>query len=358
MGVFGFRRRAARIAPSEIQAARRAGGFAGIIAAVVVAAVTGAAAQTPVKFSLDNRFEGPSAPFLVGIDRGFYRDEGLNVTIDSATGSRDAIARVASGRYDLGLGDINALIKFRDQNPGAPVRAVFMVYNRPAFSIVTRKSRGVTSPKDLEGKKLGAPPADSAFAQWKIFVQANGIDASKVAIEDVGTPVREPMLAAGQLDAITGASFSSYVNLKDRGVPADDMVVLLMADYGVELYGHAIIVNAQFAAAHPDAVKGFLRAFLKSLRSTAKDPSAAVDSVLRRNDAARKEVELERLNMALRDNILTPEVRTDGLGSVAGARFDKAIDQIGLTYDFRTRPKGADIFDSSALPPAPDRMAD
>jgi NitT/TauT family transport system substrate-binding protein len=332
-----------------------AGGIAGVVAAF---AVTAAAAQMPVKFSLDFRFEGPSAPFLVGIDKGFYRDEGLNVAIDSAAGSPEAIVRVASGRYDMGFGDINALIKFRDQNPGMPVRAVFMVYNRPPFSIVTRKSRGVTSPKDLEGKKLGAPADDSAFAQWKIFLQTTGIDGSKVAVEDVGAPIREPMLAAGQLDAIIGASFSSYVNLKDRGVPLEDMVLLMMADYGVDLYGHAIIVNPEFASARPEAVKGFLRAFLKSLKSTAKDPPTAVESVIRRNDTARKDVELERLKMALRDNILTPETRVGGLGNVDGARFDKAIDQIALTYEFRTRPKGADIFDSSLLPPVADRMAD
>jgi NitT/TauT family transport system substrate-binding protein len=347
MGVFGFRR------------PRIACGIAGMAAGLLAAAaVTGAAAQTPVKFSLDHRFEGPSAPFLVGIDQGFYRDEGLNVAIDGAADSPEAIARVASGRYDMGFGDINAVIKFRDQNPATPVRAVFMVYNRPPFSIVTRRSRGVTLPKDLEGKKLGAPAADSAFAQWKIFVHANGIDASKVAIEDVGAPIREPMLAAGQLDAITGASFSSYVNLKDRGVPAGDVVVLMMADYGVDLYGHAIIVNPQFAAAHPDAMKGFLRAFLKSLKSTARDPAAAIESVLRRNDAARRDVELERLNMALRDNILTPQARAGGLGGVDEARFDRAIDQIALTYEFRIRPKGADIFDPSALPAAADRTAD
>jgi NitT/TauT family transport system substrate-binding protein len=316
------------------------------------------ATQTLVKFGLDHRIEGPAAPFLVGIDQGYYRGEGLDVAIDSAADSTEAITRVASGRYDMGVGDINALIKFRDQNPGTPVRAVFMVYNRPPFSIVTRRSRGVTAPKDLEGKKLGAPAADSAFAQWKIFVHANGIDESRVAIEDVGAPVREPMLAAGQLDAITGASFSSYVNLKDRGVPIDDVVVLMMADYGVELYGHAIIVNARFAAAHPDAVKGFVRAFLKALRRTAKDPAAAVESVLQRNGAARRDVELERLTMALRDNILTPQVRAGGLGGVDGARLDKTIDQIALTYAFRARPKGADIFDPSALPPAADRMAD
>src|SRR5690606_35086653 len=162
---------------------------------------------------------------------------------------------------------------FRDANPNVPIKAIYMVYNKPAFAIVGRKSRGVTGPKDLEGKKLGAPSADGAYAQWKIFVQANGIDASKVTIENVGFPVREPMLAAGQVDAITGFSFSSFINLKDRGVPVDDITVMLMADYGVNLYGNAIIVNPKFAAEKPEAVKAFLRAFVKSMKETVKNPS-------------------------------------------------------------------------------------
>ena len=348
MGFFGFVR--SLIRPPLVTCAA-----AGIL---VATAVNTAAAQTSIKFSLDFKFEGPSAPFLIGIDKGYYQAEGLDVTIDTAAGSIEPIMRVASGAYDMGFGDINTLIKFRDQNPNMPIKAVFMVYNRAPFSIVARKSRGVTIPKDLEGKKLGAPAADGAFAQWKIFAQANGIDASKVAVENMGFPVREPMLAAGQVDAITGFSFSSYINLKDRGVPLDDIVVLLMADYGVDLYGNAIIVNPKFATDHPDAVKGFLRAFLKALKSTVKDPSAAVESVIKRNDAAKKDVELERLNMALHDNILTPEARADGLGAVDAARLDKAIDQIALTYEFKAKPKGTDIFDSSSLPPAADRMAD
>src|SRR5690606_33770371 len=121
-----------------------------------------------------------------------------------------------------------------------PMMAVFMVYNRPSFAILGRRSRGIATPKDLEGKKLGAPAADSAYAYWPIFVQVNGIDASKVTIENVGVPVREPMLAAGQVDAITGLSFSSFINLKSKGVPVNDIAVLLMADHGVELYGNAI----------------------------------------------------------------------------------------------------------------------
>jgi NitT/TauT family transport system substrate-binding protein len=336
-------------------------GRAGLMVAVALAAVSishAATAQTAIKFSLDFKFEGPSAPFVVAIDKGYFKAEGLDVTIDSAGGSLEPINRVASGTYDMGFGDINSLIKFRDANPSAPLKAVFMLYNKPAFSIVGRKSRGVSAPKDLEGKKLGAPPPDGAYAQWPIFTQANGIDASKVTIVSVGFPVREPMLAAGEVDAITGFSFSSFINLKDRGVPASDITVLLMADYGVNLYGNTIIVNPKFAAEKPEAVKSFLRAFLKGLQETVKNPAGSVDSVLKRNDVAKKDVELERLQIALKDNILTPEVKANGYGTVDMARLDKSIDQIALTYQFKNaKPKGADIFDTSFLPADADRKA-
>jgi len=330
--------------------ARAAAGALFVFGVLLMAGAAGA--QTPIKFALDWKFEGPAAPFVVALDRGYYKAEGLDVTIDSGAGSLEPLNRVASGTYDMGFADINSLIKFRDANPGVLIKAVFMVYNKPPFAIVARKSRGVTLPKDLEGKKLGAPAPDGAYAQWPIFVQANGIDASKVTIENVGFPVREPMLAAGQVDAITGFSFSSYINLKDRGVPAADIVVLLMADYGVNLYGNAIIVNPKFAAEKPEAVRAFLRAFTKGLKDTVRDPAKAVDSVVKRNDVAKKDVELERLRIALKENILTPEVRANGYGAIDEARMERAIDQIGLTYKFKAaKPTAKDAFDASFLPP-------
>ncbi len=328
------------------------------VALLLVAALarSALAAETTVRMTLDFRFEGPSAPFLLPLDKGYYKAEGLNVTIDPAAGSLESIERVASGEYDMGFGDINALIKFRDTNPSTPISAVFMLYNRPPFAVIGRKSRGIAGPKDLEGKTLGAPAADGAFAQWPIFVQANSINVSKMTIENVSFPVREPMLAAGQVDAITGYSFSSYIDLKDKGVPVDDIVVLLMADYGVTLYGNAILVNSKFAAEHPDAVKGFLRAFMRGLRETIKQPSTAIESVLKRNALARKPVELERLTMAIRENIVTPEVKANGYGGIDDSRFSRAIEQIALTHKFKNaKPKPEDIFDPSFLPSVADR---
>src|SRR5262249_39443719 len=150
----------------------------------------------------------------------------------------------------------------------------------------------------------------------------------KVTIDNVSAAVREPMLAAGQLDAVFGYSFTTFFNLRDRGVAGDDLVLLPMADYGLTLYGSAIIVNTKFAAERPEAVKGFLRAFVKGLHLADKRPGDAADTLLERNDLARKETETERIRMALRDNIFTPEVKANGLGTIDPARFDAAIEQL------------------------------
>lgn len=329
------------------------------LTAVLLLSCAAASGQTPVKVSYDAKFDGQSAPFLLPLDKGYYKAEGLEVSVDPGANSAEAITRVNSGTYDIGFADINALIQFRDQNPASAPKAVFIVYNRPAYAIIARKSRGVAQPRDLEGKKLGAPLADLAFAQWKIFAKANEIDTSKVTIDNIGMPVREPMLAAGQVDAITGSSFNSFVNLKDRGVPVDDVVVFLMADYGVQLYGSAIIVNPKFAADNPDAVRAFLRAFTRGMKETVKDPSRAIDSVLKRNETAKKDVEIERLRIAIRENLVTEEVKTDGYGGIDTARFDAAIDQIAQSYEFKskTKPSAAEVFDPSFLPAAAERRA-
>jgi NitT/TauT family transport system substrate-binding protein len=322
---------------------------------MLVAAAWPAAAQTNVKFSLDGRVEGPAGLFLLPQDKGYYKAAGLDVTIDEAASASESITRVASGGYDMAFTDINALIKYRDQHPATPIKAVFMVYNKPAYAIVGRKSRGITEPKSLEGKKLGAPPTSSTFGQWPLFARLNGIDLSKVAVEAIATPVREPMLAAGQLDAVLGFSFRIYVDLKDRGVPVDDIVLLPMANYGLKLYGNAIIVHSKFAAEKPEAVRSFLQVFLRGLKEAVRRPGAAIDSVIKRDDVARKEVELERLRMAISNNIVTPEVRADGYGAVAAGRFEEAIEQLALTYTFKAKPKLEDVFDASFLPPLAER---
>jgi NitT/TauT family transport system substrate-binding protein len=328
----------------------------GLLAAVALSGAAFAQKETPVRFALDWRFEGPAAPFFVAIDKGYYKAEGLAVSIDPGAGSVEGINRVASGAYEIGFADINSLIKYRDNPRNLPVKAVMMVYDAPAFSIVSLRKNGIAKPKDLEGKVLGAPAADGAYAQWPIFVRANNIDASKVKIENIGFPVREPMLAQGRVDAIAGFWFSSYMNLKANGVKGEDIVVLHMREHGVDLYGNVLVANPDVMRHQPKVVSGFVKATIRGIQETLRDPGAAIDALMKRNPIAKRDVELERLKLSLEKNYVTPDVRRNGLGGVDMKRLERSIDQIGLTFQYTNKPKAADVFTAQYLPPREQRL--
>ena len=318
-------------------------------AATVVALTGGAMAQTSMPFALDWKFEGPAAPYFTAIDEGYFADAGLEVEITAGSGSLDAIPKVATGAFPVGFADINSLIRFLDQNPGAPVTAVMMIYDAPPFAIVGRKSLGVEEPKDLEGKVLGAPPPDGAWAQFPIFAAENDLDLETITVEPVGFPTREPMLAEGEVDAITGFSFTSFLNLARLGVPEDDISVILMADHGVDLYGNAIIVNTDWAAENEDTLEGFLSAVAEGWQDAVDDPAAVTQYLLSANPAADAELEQRRLELSIDQNVLTDWVQENGFGIVDPARLDSALEQIATTYDFQNEPT-ADVFTDQYLP--------
>ena len=313
-------------------------------------AASAATAQTEMPFALDWKFEGPAAPYFVAIDEGYFADAGLSVEITAGQGSLDAIPKVATGAFPVGFADINSLIKFLDQNPGAPVTAVMMVYDKPPFAVVGRRSQGVEAPEDLEGRVLGAPPPDGAWAQFPIFAAENDLDMEAITVEPVGFPTREPMLAEGEVDAVTGFSFSSYLNLVRLGVPEDDISTILMADHGVALYGNAVIVNTDFAEANPEAVSGFLEAVAEGWTDAIADPAAAIESLVERNPAADADLEERRLELAIEANVVTDWTRANGMGPIDPDRMAEALEQIQLTYEFETAPEAGLYFTDAYLP--------
>lgn len=337
------------------------------LAGVWTIAVSGAshvrAADEPrqpvaIQFSLDRPMDAAAAPFVMAATGGLFTAEGLAVTTNVASGSPDAIARVAAGSSDFALVDINSLIRFRDKDKqgGPAIKAVFVLFNKAPYAIIARKSRGVRALSDIEGKNLGAAEGDLSVRLWPAVARQNGIKLKHVKQSSISASVREPMLSAGQIDAVTGFSYMSGINLRDRGVPADDLAVLKFADYGSEAYGFAVIVNPALAAAKPEVVKGFVRAVIGGLNLVIKDPAGAVGEVVNRMDGGSRELELERLQSILRDYVLTTEVRRNGVGGIDSERFERSIDQVGEDFKFQKRPQASDIFDDQFLPPLNGRL--
>jgi NitT/TauT family transport system substrate-binding protein len=316
----------------------------------------GSAQPITVQFTLDRPIDAATSPFVMAGVSGLFGAEGLAVSTNIAGGSQDAIARVASGMSDLALVDINTLIRFRDKQNAAPIKAVFVLFNQAPYAIIARRSRGIRALSDVEGKSLGVAEGDLSIRLWPAVARQNGIKPASVKQSSISAAVREPMLSAGQVDAVTGFSYLSPINLRDRGVPADDLAVLRFAEYGCEAYGCAVIVNPQFAAAKPEAVKGFVRAVITGTHLSIKDPARAVAEVLGRMDNGSRELELERLRAIIRDNILTTEVKHHGIGGIDYARFERSIDQIAEDFKFQRRPTAASIFDDAFLPPQSGRV--
>lgn len=321
-----------------------------ITAGLIAAGSSLAGAATKIPFALDWKFEGPSAAFFAAIDNGHFAKADLEVEVSPGQGSLAAIPKVATGAFPLGFADINSLVQFLDQNPGAPVTAIMMIYDKPPFAIVGRKSLGINEPKDLESRTLGAPPPDGAWAQFPAFAEAADIDPDAIKVEPVGFPTREPMLAEGKVDAVTGFSFSSYLNLVRLGVPEEDISVILMADHGLALYGNAIIVNTEFAAENPDAVKGFLAAVAAGWNDVIADPAMGAKAVGERNPAADVALEQRRLELAIESNVRTDYALSNGLGGIDAERMTLALEQLGKNYEFKNAPDMSLYFSDAYLP--------
>ncbi|MFN3375865.1 MAG: ABC transporter substrate-binding protein [Burkholderiaceae bacterium] len=325
---------------------------AAALALVGVTSVAQAQSPTPIKFQLDWRFEGPSALFLLPVAKGYFKAAGLDVTVDAGNGSGGAVQRVASGSYDMGFADIAALMEFHANNPDAqnkPV-AVMMVYNNTPASVMALKKSGITKPSDLTGKKLGAPVFDAGRRAFPIFAKANNVGT--VTWTAMDPPLRETMLVRGDVDAITGFTFTSLLNLEARGAKAADVVVLPYAEHGVKLYGNAIIASPKLLKENPAVVKAFLQAFAKGAKEVIAHPAAAIEYVKARDGIVNVPLETRRLQLAIDTVINSPDARAEGFGQVNPGRLSLMASQVSDAYGTKTRVKVEDVWNGSLLPSA------
>lgn len=310
-----------------------------------------ALAQTPIKFQLDWRFEGPAALFLASTAKGYYKAAGLDVTVDAGTGSGATVTRVASGSYDMGLADMAALMEFHANNPDAPNKpvAVMMVYNNTPASVLALKKSGIAKPADLTGRKLGAPSFDAGRRAFALFAKANNV--GNVDWVSMDPPLRETMLVRGDVDAITGFSFTSLLNLEARGVKTQDIVVMPFATHGVKLYGNVIIASPKLIQSNPGAVKAFLSAFTKGAKDVMANPDPTIEYVKARDGIINVDLERRRLRLAIDAVVASPDARAEGFGTVEPGRLALMASQVSDVFGTKTRVDPKAVWSDAFLPP-------
>lgn len=333
----------------------RAGAGAAVAAATALSA-TAASADTKVRVTLDWVPQSTHGPTFIAQYEGYFKAEGLDVKIDPGKGSADAVRKLVAGTHDIGWADINAIIQYNANNPDKAIKTVMMLYEQPPFSICVMAKSPVTNPKMLVGKTLGAPVFDASYKLFPAFAQAIGIDANSVKKKNMDPRLREPMLLRGDVDAISGHIFSTVLAVKAAGYKESDLRCFMYGDNGMESYANGLAVSPAFLKAHPEAVKGFIRATYKAARDTVMRPKMAVDAVVKFQPLANPAVEADRLRLGVNCCINTPYVQKNGYGDVDMARLQRSIEQASLAYGLKKAPKAEDMFDRSYLPPKSERF--
>jgi len=323
-----------------------------LAAAVTLAAMSAAAeAQTPVKLVLDFAIQGQQSPLVLAADGGYFKRAGVDVQVDRGYGSADAVSKLSSGAYDMAFADLGVVIQFNAKQGGAvKVIDVFQVYDVAPMVMLSLKKSNITKPADLAGKRIASPPGASSRVMFPAFAAANGIDVNTVKWVDVTPQLRETLLVQGQTDATT-ALVTDLAGLKHLNITEKDLTIMRFADYGVNIYGHALITTPEFAAKHPDIVKKVVKGVAEALKASIANPSVAIAAIKKRDPLVDDELERNRLELVLKNAIVTDHVKKAGLSAIDMERMKKTAETV--TTAFKLPPvDAAAIYRPEFLPPA------
>lgn len=318
-------------------------------AALGLALAPAAHADRNLRFTANWVFEASNAPFVLAEQKGYFRDEGLNVTVDAGEGSSAVITRIASGSYQVGFGDINTVIEFNARHPDNRQRMVYMIYNRPPLAIITLKRSGIETPADLAGRVIGAPANDSAYRMFPLFAEATDLDTSAIRFENVAPNLREAMLAQGRVDAIAGFPPSALLNLLRLGVEEEDIRIFYYSDYGVPLYSNGLIVTERMIEQEPEVVEGLVRATHRGLLDSINDPAGAAQALRRKDNLINVEMEERRMRFLIENQLITPEVEELGLGAVDPERLAASLQVVVDALGLENPPTPEQVFDDRFL---------
>lgn len=248
--------------------------FAALFALSALLFLPLAAHAAEVNVTTDFGFNGRHAYFYVALDKGYYKAEGLDVTILRGQGSADAIKKVASGAAAFGFADAGSLVLARG-NDKVPVKMVAVVYATPPQAIFTLADSGIKTPKDLEGKTLADTASSSVRLLFPAFAEAAGIDAAKVTWVAADGAALSSILATKRADGI--GQFLVGEPLVEKATAPNRVTALAYKDAGLNFYSNGLIASEDVIAKDPAMVRGFVRATLKGMKEAFANPAEAAE---------------------------------------------------------------------------------
>lgn len=305
-----------------------------------------AASTTRITFRLNwvPTAEGDHAFYYMAKDLGYYKDAGLDVTIQPGSGSGDTVSRVGAGKVPLGYADTSTSLV--GMSKGANIIIVAVLQQNSMNAFWAKKGSGIQSPKDLVGKTIGAPAGDLHRVMWPAFAEANGIDPNSVKWVNVAPQAKVQTLAAGRIDATV--NFIDQKPVYEKALGKNNVVEMKWSDYGVNPYGNAIIANRDWAKQHPEALRAFLDATLKGAKWVAQHPKEAIQRETKYVSGLNTSLVTQMLDIGL-TVIDSPAVNQHGMGWVDKQRMQSTIDIVNKSFKLDHPLKVDDVYTNKYL---------
>ena len=330
-----------------------------VVAATTLLAPGTASAQVEkpaVRFSQGWLFQATQAQFPLAEAKGYWKAEGLDVTVDRGSGSQTSIQRIVANTHDIAYADVGTIVKWNAENPGKEMVIVYVAEDGFPLGAYSLKSKGITKPKDLEGKRLGAPPFDGGRQMFPVFAKVNHLDTSKITWLSMDANLREQMLARGEVDAITGFITSAVPSLNAIGVKTADIAVMRYDAYGFDGFGNAVFASKAYVEQNPKTVAAFVRGVNKAMKELIADPKAAIDALKARDGLINTEVETQRLQLYIKELLLTPNVKANGFSAVNQKKLETQIADVLEAFNVKATMTAASLYTDRFLPPKADRL--
>jgi len=317
--------------------------------------LTPALAAEPVTLSTGWVLAGDSAPLVLADKRGYFTEGGVKVDIVRGFGSADVVTKVAAGTYQAGTGYLPALVQAIAKDPDFDAIAVLISFDASADAVTGPKASGITKPADLAGRKISTQPNSTSKLIFQSFAKAVGISPTSVNWVEVAPDLLGVTVKQGQSEGVAQFAATANATLAKLGYAPGDLYQFKFSDYVDNLYGNALILKKSWAAAHPDAAKGVVRAYAKGLIDAKKDPKAAIDALMEREPLLTRAAEEISLSYSNENYFFTKRVIEKGVAYQNEADVAKFISLLVEPFSLQRVPAAKEIYTDAYLPKADER---
>ena len=229
----------------------------GALGAALLLLATPVVAADKVHLQTDWIPSGEHAMYFGGWTKGFWEEQGIDITITRGYGSGDTVTKIAGGAADFGIADIGALITARART-GVPVKQIMQTYTHSPHSLFVLASSGITTFQGLEGKKIGITPGNSHRVYFPKVAERAGTDPSKIIWSNSDASAMAALLISKKIDAAPFFAMHHYYQNKAAMRAGEEIVVLPFVETGFAIYATGLVARDDMIEENPDLVRRFL----------------------------------------------------------------------------------------------------